>query len=185
MGKVKQKKDKKSKMADLVTERRTSTNLKRSRSVRASLRLIGTKLLHPGKNYSDNQRKIEAIQKSTSLSNLEETRREIKKNYLQSESEFQPSSLFTPETILKTPINNTKDKKARKKEQRQYLEYHFPAPQPSKIPPKARKCYRYRRKKISSLRVLDTSTCRRAVFTGSLTVSPILIIIRVSREQGK
>ncbi|KAL3273709.1 hypothetical protein HHI36_015139 [Cryptolaemus montrouzieri] len=138
MGKVKEKLKDKKKMADLVTERRNSSNLKRSKSVRASLRSIGSKLLHPGKNQSENQRKVEILHKSTSLSNLDEKRREMKKTFLQSGSEFQPSVLFPPNTILKTPVNNSVGKKSKKKDPKSFLEYHFPVvPSVPQIPPKA------------------------------------------------
>ncbi|XP_044759714.1 uncharacterized protein LOC123317318 isoform X2 [Coccinella septempunctata] len=139
MGKVKEKVAKKKKMADLITERRTGANLKRSKSVRASLRSIGTKIFNPGKSYAENQRKVEALQKTASLSSLEESRREFKKTIYKSESEFQPEMLFTANTILKTPVSNVKDKKARKKDQKQYLEYHFPfvPTPPANVPPKA------------------------------------------------
>lgn len=139
MGKVKDVKVKKRKMADLIAERRTSANLKRSKSVRASLRSIGTKIFNHGKSYAENQRKVEALQKATSLSNLEESRKEFKKNIYKSESEFQPDMIFSANTILKTPVNNTKDKRQRKKEYKQYLEHHFPCvpSPPANVPPKA------------------------------------------------
>ncbi|XP_045478231.1 uncharacterized protein LOC123683318 isoform X2 [Harmonia axyridis] len=134
MGKVKGEPEpkKRKKMADMIAERRT-TGLKRSKSVRASLRSIGTRIFHPGKSYAEHQRKAEALHKATSMSSLDESRKEFKKSIYKSESEFQPEMLFSGNTILKTPVNNAKEKRAKKK---QYLEYHFPFV-PNQVPPKA------------------------------------------------
>lgn len=104
MGKPRSEK-KQNKMSELVTERRKpGEQLKRSKSVRASLRLIGHKFLHTSKNHAD------PMQKTPSLSSLTEYKREFKR----SRSHEEGSSLLTilpeyyvresVETILKTPM---------------------------------------------------------------------------------
>lgn len=90
------------KMSELIERRRSSSciashNLKRSKSVRESLRIIGTKFLH--------QR--HEVTKSPSLSDIHEQRDEDN-NY----NKYIVKENFNNEveTILKTPMVNTKQK---------------------------------------------------------------------------
>lgn len=120
MGKViisDQKSKKKSrKMSEVLVERRctsktsaSANNLKRSKSVRASLRLIGNKILH---HRNANELQMNTIQKSPSLSSIRDSV-EFKRNYFNREAiknlqnwNFADSDSI--ETILKTPINEHK-----------------------------------------------------------------------------
>nr|CAI5841768.1 unnamed protein product [Callosobruchus analis] len=96
------------KMSEAVTERRKSTDiLKRSKSVRASLKLIGHKLIHH-KN----------IQKTPSMTNLHEFKRSLScgeepTNTLSILPEFYARQAV--ETILKTPIPEPKLKQKKEK----------------------------------------------------------------------
>ncbi|CAH0563969.1 unnamed protein product [Brassicogethes aeneus] len=90
MGKISDRIEKKKKMAEIVTERKKSITLKRSRSVRASIRSIGTKLLS-GKN-SDN-----FMNKTPSLSSLHEAQ----SAYYKQDHYYLKENV---ETILKTPM---------------------------------------------------------------------------------
>lgn len=94
----------KKKMSEVVPERRTiaSNSLKRSKSVRASLRLIGTRFLHQKEN------EIRKMQKTPSLSSLKEHRNSLELNsqrlYNVHDDEL---PLVSPvETILKTPFSS-------------------------------------------------------------------------------
>lgn len=80
-------------MADLVTEMRKNPHLKRSKSVRASLRFIGARFLHKHQEA--------AMVKTPSMSSLHE----YKRNF------FEYSLIPEVETILKTPMVKEKKKK--------------------------------------------------------------------------
>lgn len=91
MVKVRQFEEKKKKMSELIERRRSSVNqhnLRRSKSVRESLRIIGTKFLH--------QR--HEVTKSPSLSNITDEDNNYEKFF--DENEVQ--------TILKTPMDKPK-----------------------------------------------------------------------------
>lgn len=119
MGKVicEQKSKKKSKkMSEALVERRCTSktssnanNLKRSKSVRASLRLIGNKILH---HRNANELQMNNIQKSPSLSSIRDSV-EFQRNYFNRENirnlqHWNYPDSETIETILKTPINEHK-----------------------------------------------------------------------------
>lgn len=110
-------KKKSKKMSEILVERRSSNKtgtiangLKRSKSVRASLRLIGNKLLHH-KNADELQ--MNRIQKSPSLSSIRDSV-EFKRNYFNKDTarnlhnwdHLEENDCI--ETILKTPINQNK-----------------------------------------------------------------------------
>lgn len=99
MGKVTKSEQKRGKkMTDLLTERRRSeNNLKRTRSVRASLRLIGTRFL-----THKNQDQSPGMRKSPSLSNLRDRRPVYYNGFPSSASEHFIKGPV--ETILKTPM---------------------------------------------------------------------------------
>lgn len=80
-------------MADLVAERRKSVNLKRSKSVRASLKFISTKFLS---NHSPPGEVDELLNKTPSMSSLQDFYRpERKSRFIEH---------LPVETILKTPM---------------------------------------------------------------------------------
>lgn len=114
MGKINKTNKPEKKMSDILTERRKSatnitSGLKRSKSVRASLRLIGNRFLHHHKN----QENRENMQKSPSLQSLNENKRDFKRNYFNGEhikKEYEGNIMLPGvyekqpvETILKTP----------------------------------------------------------------------------------
>jgi hypothetical protein len=93
MGKVKKKTDEVKKMADLIAERRKSSHLKRSKSVRASLRFIGARFLS---HKSDEV----PMQKTPSMSSLHDYQRNLYE-YSMLPDVFVKEPV---ETILKTPM---------------------------------------------------------------------------------
>lgn len=103
-------------MADVLTERRKPTHhLKRSKSVRASLRFIGTKFLTNHKNNNDDN-----LQKSPSMSSLHD----YKSTFFNGDERRHQYSILPEfyakepvETILKTPMAKLEPKpKMRKNE---------------------------------------------------------------------
>ncbi|XP_049817765.1 uncharacterized protein LOC109604148 isoform X2 [Aethina tumida] len=120
MGKVTFKKDER-KMDEFVSERRKAVSLKRSKSVRASLRSIGTKLLI-GKSNNN------VMEKTPSMGSLVEYR-DLKSSYYIRET----CTHQTVETILKTPMPKHK---AHAKQKKKLADFHTTTP-PSTIAPKA------------------------------------------------
>lgn len=109
-------------MSDILTELRkpSTTNaasgLKRSKSVRASLRLIGNRFLH-----HKNQENRENMHKSPSLQNLNENKREFKRNYFNGEHVRKEYAMLPDmygkqpvETILKTPMVDPRECKSQR-----------------------------------------------------------------------
>lgn len=117
MGKINKtllKRNNNKKMSEVISDRRRipTNQLKRSKSVRASLRLIGNRFLH----QKDND--VSKMQKSPSMSNLRDHRRslEFKRNFFngthQESFQYLPSFFEKEpvETILKTPVTSTNEK---------------------------------------------------------------------------
>lgn len=102
MGKVSKPKNQNTKGSDMLTERRkmgpgtVQTSLKRSKSVRASLRLIGSRILH-----KNNENRPNGLQKSPSMHSLITGR----KDYFMLPNVFEREPA---ETILKTPMTGVK-----------------------------------------------------------------------------
>lgn len=118
MVKVKKQSDKK--MTEILERRRSSTlvsthNLKRSKSVRESLRIIGTKFLHNHHHHHHNENQRIEVTKSPSLSDIHEQRDEDN-NY----SKYINNEV---ETILKTPMINNGKKPSKHHHLTSYL--HF------------------------------------------------------------
>lgn len=109
MGKLDEgSKQNKPKMSDIISQRTkscrgsNSANLKRSKSVRASLRSIGNKFLH------QKQDNFVTMQRSPSLSSLKDTKLDFKRNYFSTNLEnvrkdYNYFDKQPVETILKTP----------------------------------------------------------------------------------
>lgn len=108
-------------MDEFVSERRKAVSLKRSKSVRASLRSIGTKLLI-GKSNNN------VMEKTPSMGSLVEYR-DLKSSYYIRET----CTHQTVETILKTPMPKHK---AHAKQKKKLADFHTTTP-PSTIAPKA------------------------------------------------
>ncbi|XP_030754413.1 uncharacterized protein LOC115881170 isoform X2 [Sitophilus oryzae] len=176
MGKPKPKDlDKSKKMADVVTERRKNVTLKRSKSVRASLRFISTKLLN--KNINNNNithtKDLLKLNKTPSMSSLQDYQKsDHTEGFIES---FYPRNQPV-ETILKTPmikVDNKSNSRAFKrteklnKNRRDQLDGHLKlSTPPSLVAPKAAQLLQIpsiANKQFSSMENLDQKVIRRWV----------------------